>query len=137
MKTKTRLSLIAILFAAVANLHALTFADIAGVYDCKRTQTYSDHIARYDETLVIMPDGYIINVIDVGNGQQETFEGFVEMDEQGNLIDSELSGQFKGNGNGNHIEVTVIWPPDLFPGGVTIKIKGVNTGGNWQDWPHP
>ena len=81
-----------------------------------------------------MPDGYIINVIDV-NGQQETYEGFVEMDDQGNLIDTELSGQFKGNGN--HIELTVVWPPDLIAGGVTIKIKGVDTGGNWQDWYHP
>jgi hypothetical protein len=134
MKTKAQLGLIVILFAAVANLHALTFADIAGVYDCKRTETFSDHVARYDETLVIMPDGYIINVIDV-NGQQETYEGFVEMDDQGNLIDTELSGQFKGNGN--HIELTVVWPPDLIAGGVTIKIKGVDTGGNWQDWYHP
>src|SRR4051812_8817015 len=135
MKTKIQLVLFAVLFTTIANLHALTFADIAGVYDGKRTERFADHIARYDQILVIMPDGYIINFVDLGNGQTDVLSGFVEMDKDGNLIGTELSGQFKGNGN--HIEVTVVWPPNLLPGGVTIKIKGERTDGNWQDWPHP
>src|SRR5689334_17690328 len=127
MKTKILPVSIIALFAMVANIHALTFADIAGVYDCKRTEKYSDHTARYDQVLVIRPDGYIINIATLPGGQTVTLEGFAEIDQDGNLINAGgVSGQFKGNGK--HIEAIFVWPPDLYPGGVTITIRGQQTG---------
>jgi hypothetical protein len=139
MKTKTSFIFLFALLATALNVSALSFTELAGVYECKTTERVSDQIVRYNETLVICPDGHVFSYTEE-DGISTYFSGaYVRIDEDGNWVDEEGNvtsfprGKFTLRGNDKHVELDIFWTP--FPTvDVTIRIKGQRTDDSWEDW---
>jgi len=142
MRTKTSFIFLIALLATVLNASALSLEELAGVYDCKRTERFSDEIRRYNETIVIRPDGYFLSYIEVDGTVLHAAVAQLAIDEDGNMIDDEGNvvtvprSKLTLRGKGKHLEVDVLWPASAIPGigEVTITIKGQRTDGSWEDW---
>jgi hypothetical protein len=102
------LSLALALPGGSADVTAITFDDLAGVYVGKRTETTAEATFRYDEVTLIEPDGLITNYIfaDWLPGGVWSTQGHLEINEDGSFL-SGLTGVGRLELHGRSLDVLV------------------------------
>ena len=120
MKLKYLLLASTLLFLSFES-SAITLEEIAGAYVGKRTDTLPNEVRRYDEILVIEPDGEVTHYL-YADGQTYTISGYIEIAPDG-TITSGGGDEARLQLNGNHLAIQVLWYNLLPFGEVHIDIK--------------